>query len=55
MKYYFNESENCYAIATNFEYKETPKGFKQITEKKFNDDMKKLEEKGTEEVPEGEK
>ena len=49
MKYYYNQAENSYAIATNFEYKETPKGFKEISEKKFNDDMKKLEKGNQEE------
>lgn len=53
--YFYSENDNSYGIVKNFELKSTPKGFKQITEKKFNDDMKKLEEKGTEEVPEGEK
>ena len=54
MKYYYNEKEKTYAIATNFEYKKTPEGFKEITEKKFNEDMKKLEEKASE-TPEGDK
>lgn len=53
-KFYYNQEQNSYAIATNFEYKETPKGFKEITEKKFNEDMKKIEEKASE-TPEGDK
>lgn len=55
MKYYYNESANCYAVTTNFEYEKVPEGFKEITEKKFNEGVNKLKEKGTEEAPEEEK
>ena len=37
MKYYYNEQENSFFIASNFTPKETPKGFVEITKEQYEE------------------
>ncbi|MBO7691654.1 MAG: hypothetical protein J6T10_03350 [Methanobrevibacter sp.] len=43
MEYYFNEQENSFFIAANFVPQATPKGFKKITKKKYEELQEELE------------
>lgn len=54
MTYYYNENERVFAIYTNFVPKETPKGFKKITEAKYIELKEQLAEEQTENVQEAE-
>lgn len=42
MKYYYNQAENSFAIATNFEYETTPEGFVEISKERYNELQEKL-------------
>ena len=44
MKYYYNEQENSFFIASNFIPKETPKGFVEITKEQYEEMIEKIEE-----------
>ncbi len=33
--FYFNKEENSFAVATNFDFKETPQGYTEITQEEF--------------------
>ena len=37
MKYYYNEQENSFAITTNFDFKKTPKGYKEISKEQYEE------------------
>ena len=43
MKYYYNQEENSFFIASNFTPKETPKGFVEITKEQY-DELNKQED-----------
>ena len=34
--YYYNETENSFAVTTNFAYNPIPKGYREITEEEYN-------------------
>ena len=44
MKYYYNQEENSFFIASNFIPKETPKGFVEITKEQYEEMTKETEE-----------
>ena len=44
MKYYYNEQENSFFIASNFIPKETPDGYVEITQEQYEEMVKKSEE-----------
>ena len=35
MNYYYNETENSFAVTTNFKYNPIPKGFVEITKEEY--------------------
>jgi len=35
MKYYYNAESNSFAISTNFDFKEIPQGYKEISKEEF--------------------
>lgn len=35
MKYYYNKETNSFAIASNFDFKETPQDYEEITQEQF--------------------
>lgn len=37
MKYYYNEETNSFAVTTNFELKETPEGYVEITQEQYEE------------------
>ena len=37
MKYYYNQAENSFAIATNFIPDKMPEGFVEISEERYNE------------------
>lgn len=43
-KYYYNRESNAFAVATNFEFKELPQGYEEITEEEFNAIQEQLQE-----------
>lgn len=45
MEYYFNEQENSFFIAANFVPQATPKGFKKITKKKYEELQEEINSK----------
>ena len=48
MNYYYNETENSFAVTTNFKYNPIPKGFVEITKEKYDrlqEELKKSYEK----------
>lgn len=45
MEYYFNEKENSFFIAANFVPQATPKGFKKITKKKYEELQEEINSK----------
>jgi len=48
MKYYYNQEENSFFIASNFIPKETPKGFVEITKEQY-DELNKQDNQNNEE------
>ena len=48
MKYYYNQEENSFFIASNFVPKETPKGFVEITKEQY-DELNKQDNQNNEE------
>ena len=36
MNYYYNETENSFAVTTNFKYNPVPKGFVEITKEEYD-------------------
>ena len=34
-RYYYNRESNSFAVATNFDFKETPQGYEEITQEEF--------------------
>lgn len=43
MKYYYNYETNSFAIATNFDFKETPQGYAEITQEQYEELTKQNE------------
>lgn len=37
MRYYYNAESNSFAVATNFDFKETPQGYVEITQEQYNE------------------
>lgn len=37
MKYYYNQAENSFAIATNFDYETTPEGYVEISKEQYEE------------------
>lgn len=48
MKYYYNEETKNFAIATNFDFKETPQGYVEITQEQYEELTKQNEEEQSE-------
>ena len=42
MKYYYNQAENSFAIATNFIPDKTPDGYVEISEERYNELQEEL-------------
>ena len=42
MNYYYNETENSFAVTTNFAYNLIPKGFKKISKAKYEELQEEL-------------
>ena len=49
-RYYYNESENAFAITTNFEYDPIPKGFKKISKAKYEELQEELQQESQNEA-----
>lgn len=37
MKYYYNEETKSFAITANFDFKETPQGYEEITQEQYEE------------------
>lgn len=48
MKYYYNKENNSFAKTTNFDFKETPQGYEEITQEQFEALLKELNKEGEE-------
>ena len=46
--FYYNVNEKAFAIASNFDFKETPQGYIEITEEQFEALQNQLNEEGEE-------
>ena len=42
MNYYYNETENSFAVTTNFKYNPVPKGFVEITKEEYEELQEEL-------------
>ena len=42
MNYYYNETENSFAVTTNFAYNPIPKGFKKISKEEYEELQEEL-------------
>lgn len=42
VNYYYNETENSFAVTTNFAYNPIPKGFKKISKAKYEELQEEL-------------
>lgn len=45
---YYNKETNSFAVTTNFEFKETPQGYEEITQEEFEALQNQLNEGGEE-------
>ena len=48
MKYYYNRQTNSFAVVSNFDFKETPQGYEEITQEKFEALQEELNKEGEE-------
>lgn len=42
MNYYYNETERCFAVTTNFAYNPVPTGFVEITKERYDELQEEL-------------
>ena len=46
--FYINKETNSFAVATNFDFKETPQGYEEITQNEFEALQEELNKEGEE-------
>ena len=54
MNYYYNETEKCFAVTTNFAYNPIPNGYVEITKEEYDRLQKELNDNSSEENSEQE-